>query len=390
MGKTFKRTVFTALAAVVALTSGACGQSGAENEDAVKVGVIYPISGPNAFVAEEMLNGLKLAIADYEDAKDADSPSIKLLVEDDQSTANTAVSAFQKLTGRDKVSAIIGPFNSDVAAAVAPLAEREGVPEIATGATASHLIDANRKTFYRANSGNGLQAVLTMRYVTEKLGWKKVGIIYQETDWGSDLRNISIEELEKSGGEVAFDITYAPGTTNFMTTATKVASADFDGVVVAALGGEAAPLVRQLHQSGVESGKLVGYSIDADEVLENAGAEVIADMYLSTPFDPWNEEFANDVSKAFIADYEEAHGSKPTLYAAQGYLAGQLISQAISIAKSDDREAIMKALDENRPVNSVYGEIALTENRDVEPPLLMQQFQSDGVPRTIDVVDDNE
>jgi len=379
-------TQLVAAAAGLAITASACGGGGgtaAEGaEGVVSIGVIYPMSGPNAFVAEEMLNGLQIAI-DKHNETSAGAPEIKLLIEDDQSTANTGVSAFQKLVDRDQVSAIVGPFNSDVAAAVAPLAETEGVPLIATGATATHLIEADRKTFYRANSGNGLQAVLTMQYVTEELGWERVGFIYQETDWGEDLRNISRTELEERGGTVAFDIAYPPGTTNFMTTATKIGGQDYDGIVVAALGGEAAPLVRQLTQAGVEAERIAGYSIDPDQMLENAGAEAIAGMYMSTPFDPWNDEFTNEVSKAFIEEYEGRHNSKPTLYAAQGNLAGKLIAQAVTIAGGGDRQAIMDALDENRPIESVYGKITLTENQDVEPPLLIQQFQADGTPVTI-------
>src|SRR5690606_7399713 len=109
---------------------------------------------------------------------------LELVIRDDESTPNVGVSAVQRLINEDKVIAILGPFNSNVAAAVAPIANEAEVPMLVAGATADPLTEQGYRYFFRANDNNRQQGTFFMQFVTNQLQWKRVVMIHQQTDWG--------------------------------------------------------------------------------------------------------------------------------------------------------------------------------------------------------------
>jgi branched-chain amino acid transport system substrate-binding protein len=90
----------------------------------LKVGFIGGFSGTGQMFGEAAKNGFELARAEFGDQ------GLTVVYEDDQFDPKKSVAAFNKLVQRDKVDVVIS-LGSTPAAALAPLAERLGVPMLA-------------------------------------------------------------------------------------------------------------------------------------------------------------------------------------------------------------------------------------------------------------------
>mgnify|MGYP003501034307 FL=1 len=60
----------------------------------------------------------------------------------------------------------------------------------------------------------------------------------------------------------------------------------------------------------------------------------------------WGHDMDNVANKRFVADFQKEYGRLPTLYAAQGYDAAQLMNAAVRDVKGkiEDKQAVRKAL----------------------------------------------
>ena len=88
---------------------------------AVKIGVFLPQTGDYATSGEKMMKGIRLA----QEGIPADKATF--VFEDTNSKTATAITVAQKLLDVDKVDVLIGPYDPNAVATIAPLAAAKGV-----------------------------------------------------------------------------------------------------------------------------------------------------------------------------------------------------------------------------------------------------------------------
>src|SRR5690606_25171845 len=120
-------------------------------------------------------------------------------------------------------------------------------------------------------------------------------VIHQETEYGNDLASGTEEAVQEFDAEVIDTISYAPGTTNFLTIATRAKQLDPDGVIVAGLGGESASVIKQLLDAGIPSERIGAYGgTDAKVVNDAIPAEDREGILLITAFTEKAPEMQTD------------------------------------------------------------------------------------------------
>ncbi len=90
------------------------------SSEALKVGIILPLTGHGASLGEAVKNGINLA---YKKLPPNEQQQLLLFYEDDQSQPQFAVSAFQKLKTTDEIDVLLNA-SSTTGKAIAPLSER--------------------------------------------------------------------------------------------------------------------------------------------------------------------------------------------------------------------------------------------------------------------------
>lgn len=143
-------------------------------EQAIKIGVIVPLSGPFAFYGEDMRRGVMDAVGS--------STAVKLIIEDEKCEPKDAVSAFQKLTNVDKVKFVIGPGCGSPQEAIAPLLKGSDVVVMLSAAASSDLFMKSGGNMF--NDQYSLQN--ESKYMANKiydLGYKKAALLTYQNEF---------------------------------------------------------------------------------------------------------------------------------------------------------------------------------------------------------------
>ena len=145
------------LVAALALAAGvaACGGDGGDGgggASEIKIGTLYPVSGDLAKLGEQCVNGVKLAVDEINAAggiKSMGGAKLTLVEADSQGKPDVGISEVERLVQQDKVSAIIGTYQSSVALPATQAAERLQTPFVISMAVADDITDKGYKYIFR-------------------------------------------------------------------------------------------------------------------------------------------------------------------------------------------------------------------------------------------------
>jgi ABC-type branched-subunit amino acid transport system substrate-binding protein len=156
-------------------------------KEPIKIGAILPLSGKNATYGNEIKNAIDLAIEEINNSGGINGRKIEVIYEDDQADPKIGTNAMQKLVNIDKVPVVLGSWVSNVVVASAPIAEKAKVIVMAE-AIAPSITNAGDYIFRIQPSATYYSDKL-MEVVINKLGLKKIAIIYINNEFGVALRD---------------------------------------------------------------------------------------------------------------------------------------------------------------------------------------------------------
>lgn len=291
------------------------------NKSVIKIGVITPLTGEAAAWGTWVKKGLDLAVAEIGNSK------IKLIYEDDKCDPKTGVDAYNKLINIDHVDMITGLVCSSVALAVEPLANKDGIPMITTGASATTLRGKGDQVF-NAWSLNDVQAIFVADYLIDS-GVKKVAILSSNNDLGVTLKDGFKAEFEKKGGIITTMEVVDQKSTDVKTQLAKIKASNPEYVFLGTYYDNAAYTFKQNKELGYGL-KFIG-TLDSynEKVREIAGDAVIGYKYSFAKIDASSTALIN-FENAYKAKYGEEMSSPGDV----AYDAMNLINDAINSGKS--------------------------------------------------------
>ena len=345
----------------------------AKSGGVIKIGVIGPLSGTYAYTGQSIANGVKLA------AKEANAEGgfpggaqVELLVGDDRGTPAEAVALAQKYVNEDKVAAIVGPFNSATTAAVKDILLKAKVRHASTGAAADDLTAKDFDYYFRPHMYNALQSTQFAKYIVQTLEKKRLGIIFENNDWGKGLDSSMSRLFTEMGAQMVAREGFNTGTTDFTAALTKIKGANPDAIIAIALITDAAVITKQAAELGITGDNIIGLgSFDQDKLYELVGPLTNGIKFMMW-YAPEHPEIK--AAKVFADAYQKEYNSIPDSFAAQGYTAAKSILLGIKNAGSTDgtaiRDAILK-LDFESPI----GRITFGPDHNARASVFMAQWK---------------
>ena len=147
----------------------------------IPIGAVWSMTGAAAVYGSTQKNASELAVEQINKSGMLGAAKIKLITEDDRSTKEGAITAFDKLIKEYKVVAILGPTLSNSAKASDPIAQAAKVPVLAVSNTAGGIVEMGDFIF-RDSLPEMLVQPNTVKETKNKLGYKKVAILYGNDD----------------------------------------------------------------------------------------------------------------------------------------------------------------------------------------------------------------
>jgi branched-chain amino acid transport system substrate-binding protein len=222
------------------------GTVAAQAQQEVKIGAIYPLSGPVAQVGidavaalktvEEIINegaDLPLALAKTKGLPGLGGAKIKLFVADHQGKPEVGLSETERMISQDKVHAMIGAYFSSVTAAASQAAERAGVPFVNAASTSPALTERGLKFFFRTTPTDEDFSKLMftfMKDLSAKTGKKieSVSLFHEDTAYGSDSAKVQGRLAKEQSYQLKEDITYKAQTTSLSSEVQRLKASNAD------------------------------------------------------------------------------------------------------------------------------------------------------------------
>ena len=319
----------------------------------VSIGLVYPATGRLASVGMEMGSGFELALEEINNSQ-LGNTKLKFITEDDQSTVEGTVEAFNKLIYQDGVPVILGPATSSATEVAFPIAQHSGVVAISATAAARGL-GAIGDFVFRTILTTDILITSGIEATQAKFGYQKVAIIYDETDlFSADGAEVMKEALTANGVEILTTETFQSGDTDFSEQLTRIKDSNPDAIFVSALPPDKPEILIQARQLGIPDSVpfIINTLTTADvQAAGNAAEGTIA-------FTSWVNTVDTPGNQTFTQNYRAKYGIEPNIWATQSYASVYILAKAIADAQSADSTSIRNALANITDFDTILGKFS--------------------------------
>ena len=360
-GRSGARTgTMLAIAAAILAIAGATlpnGESLAQAQPKIKVGLMLPYTGTYASLGIAITNGFKLAID--ENAGKLGGRDVEYFTVDDESDPAKAPDNANKLIKRDNVDVLVGTVHSGVALAMAKVARDNNTLLVIPNAGADDLTGPLCAANIFRTSFTNWQPGYAMGKVAIAQGKKTAVTFTWKYAAGDESVNGFKEAFEAGGGKVIKSMSLPFPQVEFQAYLTEIGALKPDMVYSFFSGGGAVKYVKDYAAAGFRTTiPLYGPGFLTDGTLDAQGES--AQGIQTTLHYADGLTFAKD--KSFRAAYVKAFKSEPDVFAVQGYDAGQLLIAGFAAVKGDasKRKEIIAAM-EGAKIDSPRGAMTLSK-----------------------------
>ncbi len=297
----------------------------------VKLGFINSMTGPEAPIGENLTNGADLAVEDLKQR----GIDVVLLKQDDGGKQQNAMSAIEQLATGEEVAAVVGPYTSASANAVAPLAQQYEVPLVIPAAAKEELTRAGRSYIFRLNAPAHVYAESLLDAVLALGKPKTIAFVYESTDFGTSVSNAGKQLAQKKGLEVVADEAYQKGAPDYRSTLSKIKAQRPDLVFMVSYVADAILLMRQSREVGLAPQAFLGGGAGFDTAQFEAERRISDLVYSVTQ---WTPDTGWPGAAEFAARYQARFKKKPTYHAACAYAAVLVAGEAAAGAGGDPKK----------------------------------------------------
>ena len=325
----------------------------------IRIGAIFSVTGPAAFLGEPERNTAKMLEEDLNKAGGLLGRKVEVVVYDDETDATKAVTAVDRLIKRDRVAAVVGPSTTGSTLAIIPKVEEARIPLVSCAA-AKRIGDPVKKWVFKTPQNDEL-AVKKIYAYAQKAGVTKLALVTASDAFGAAGR----EELKALAGQyglsVAADEVFGPKDTDMTAQLTKIKGTEAQAVIVWGTNPGPAVIARNRVQLGIKTPLYMSHGVASPKFIELAGPENAEGILLPAGRLIAEEQVPaghpqKKILAAYIKDYEARFKQPVSTFGGYAYDAIQLIAQAIRNTRSAEPTAIRDGLERIRGFWATTGE----------------------------------
>jgi branched-chain amino acid transport system substrate-binding protein len=308
----------------------------------IKIGMVDPLTGVYAAVANNEVIGAKFAVEQINAKGGVLGRPLELLVEDSANDVGTGVQKTRKLIERDQVSFIIGDVNSGIAQAMAQVTNEKKILHVVSGGHTDGITGKDCKwNVYRVCNTTRAEANSVSELLFNKYG-KKWHFITPDYAFGHTLQQAAAANLKKLGGTMTGNELTPLGTADFSAYLIKARAANPDVLLVLPQGSDMVNCLKQIAQFGIDKQIHVAGLQQELESLEAMPPEARVGIWMFEWY--WKQPNTSGLDQ-FITDIRKRSGGKvPTARTWFGYTSVHTYALAANAAKTLDGLKLAKTL----------------------------------------------
>ena len=351
--------------AIVALSTGTSAQT-------IKIGLNIPLTGDIPKVGEGSKFAAEMWLSDVNGAGGLDvggkKHKVELVIEDNESKAESAVKANTKLITEDEVLAIVGPQSSKQAVPAGGVAQDRATPMISPWSTNPNTTK-DRPYVFRAPFLDPFQGPVLANFITDEFKSTKAAVLYDvASDYPKGLAEFfkgAWEKLHGAGSVAAFE-SFTTKDTDFSSQLTKIRNSGAQVLFTPQYYNEVALIVQQARQLGWKHPIVGSDSWGSAETVKLCGKDCNGSFF-STHYAAAG---ATGATKEFIDRYNKKYGYVPDDVGALTWDSLRIVAHAIQNTGGltgdikKDRENVKNAMAGIKKFSGITGDMAFTPEGD--------------------------
>lgn len=363
------------------------------------IAAVLPLSGPLASFANDVLEGIQLAV---ERAREqAGAPAIGLIVKDHDADRHGFLDDLSTLLNEDRPLAVIGPMLSKNLPVMAEMAQKTRVPLITPAATLPNVRRLGSYLFSTSLT-YALQAGRIAAYAANEQGYRRFCILHPDTIYGRELARLFAQEVRQRDGEIIAVESFKEGETDFGPQIKRLKAEDlkkyglavpvdpsrpagksttrtekrllytpgFDAMFIPSRAGEIGLIAAQLAFHDVKVPLLGSNGWNSQDFARTAdrtvdGATFVDGFFVDSP---------NPAVQDFVQRYQKRFQATPSLFTMQGYDAARAVIEGVRKGATSG-EAVQEFLMTQRDLPTLAGPAGFGPDGTLHRPLFLLQVK---------------
>src|SRR5262249_4741750 len=324
-----------------AAVAAALSVSPVKAADTITVGMAGPITGDLAEFGAQLKRGAERAVADLNASGGVLGKQLKLETGDDQCDPKQAPIVANDLVSKGVVF-VAGHFCSGSSIPASAVYHEEGILQITPASTNPKFTDdaaaSGWKTVFRTCGRDDQQGSFAGPWIAEHYKGKNVAVVHDKSPYGQVLAALSNAALNKAGMKEALYEAITPGEQDYTALITKMKQAKIDVIYFGGYHPEAALIVKQARDQGLQAPLLSGDSLNTLEFATLAGKASDGVMFTNAA-----ESRNLPSAQAVVKEFRD-QGFEPEGYTLSTYAAVQVWAEAAAKAGTTDSAKVAETL----------------------------------------------
>jgi branched-chain amino acid transport system substrate-binding protein len=352
---------FRAFLVPTALVAGLLAVSattGFAADKVIKIGGLFPISGPGSYFGVQDKQGAELAVEQL-NKSGVNGYKFEVQFEDSACSPLPATQAAKRLVEQFKPDVAIGEECSDATLAIMPVMAQAKIPLLNAGSSSIKVTEPGNPWTFRIMPNEVMQGIDIATNAYKRLNARTAVVLHENTNAGIGNAKVFAETFTKLGGKILADIGFGRDVNDFTSIATRVAGlGKIDVIPTYTLEGQGLKITQALAQAGVVKGG-GGHSIQLGTIwlpfgFEKKAGKAALGYVRIVQFDPTDQR---PVVRNFIQAFKAKYNQDPTHINAHAYDQVMLIADVVRRG-GKDAKSIRDGLAATKDFSGVTGSVA--------------------------------
>jgi branched-chain amino acid transport system substrate-binding protein len=338
----------------------AIGASAAKAQS-LNVATAGPMTGEYAAFGDQMKHGAQRAVLDINAKGGVLGKNLALSIGDDACDPKQAVAVANDFVSKGIIF-VAGHFCSGSSIPASSVYHEEGILQMTPASTNPKFTEdpaaAGWGTVFRTCGRDDQQGSFAGPWIAQHFKGKNVAVIDDKSTYGKGLADLTRTAMNAAGMKEVLDDEITAGDKDYSALVSKLKAANIDVIYFGGYHPEAALIVKQSREQGLNAQLLSGDSLNTQEFATLAGAAADGVMFTNAA-EARNLPSAKDVVDEFRKD-----GFEPEGYTLSTYAAIQVWAQAVAKAGTTDAKKVADAL-RSQSWDTVIGKLGFDAKGDL-------------------------
>lgn len=373
--------VFRAIAATaaIALTVSACSADGGGGSETLRIGASLPLTGEFSQGGLDTQRGYETWVEMTNEKGGLLGKQVEIIVKDDATQQETAVSNYNNLISQDKVDLVLGSQSSLLNIPASAIAEKNKKLFVCPSCGSPDMFSRGFSYIFFSQQAIATdQAKVFAEWVAALPPEQRpTTAAYPTLDdpFAGPVVDGAEKILSAAGIRTVYKDKYPATTKNFDSVVNAMRDAGAEIVVQGAQFEDGVNMIRSMNRANYQPEILYQSSSPTygQQYLDAVGAENAEGVFFSSSYSPLSDTTDN---AEFVKRFEEKFGQSPPEDAADGFAAGQVLAAAVTAVGSIDDQAALADWLRANSVETLLGSLSWNEDGSPKGDFLVGQWQA--------------